>query len=63
MIRTCYLCGDEFKADELVELTVIAAWRPLRSKVTFCIGKPLDAYSDTLRHHKCPSGDYEDYQV
>lgn len=59
MLRTCYICGDEFKTDELVELTVIAPWHPLKSSVTFSIGKPVDAYADTLRHHLCPQNDYD----
>jgi hypothetical protein len=63
MNKTCYLCGEEFEKDQLVELTVIAPWNPLRSNVTFSIGKPIDAYADTLRHHQCPNGDENDYQI
>lgn len=53
MMRTCYMCGEPLKTDELVELTVIAPFRELKSKVNFCIGTPVDAYADTLRHHSC----------
>ena len=53
MIKLCYMCGEPLKADQLVELTVIAPWVSLKSKVAFSIGKPIDAYSDTLRHHEC----------
>lgn len=52
-LRTCYICGFPLRTDELVELTVIAPFRELKSKVAFCIGAPVDAYADTLRHHKC----------
>lgn len=54
MLRTCYLCGLPLRTDELVELTVIAPYVELRSKVAYSIGKPVDAYPDTLRHHECP---------
>lgn len=54
MLRTCYLCGEPLKTDELVELTVIAPFRELKSKVAFSIGAPQDAYASTLRHHECP---------
>jgi hypothetical protein len=47
------MCGEPLKTDELVELTVIAPFRELKSKVNFCIGTPVDAYADTLRHHSC----------
>ena len=47
------MCGEPLKADQLVELTVIAPWVSLKSKVAFSIGKPIDAYADTLRHHEC----------
>lgn len=61
-MRHCYLCGETFKLDQLVELTVIAPWKPLKSKIAYCIGTPKDAYPDTLRHHECPEG-RDDYQV
>jgi len=53
MTKTCYLCGEPFKPDELVEVTVIAPWVALKSRVAYSIGKPLDAYADTLRHNEC----------
>jgi len=56
-VRMCYLCGERLKTDDLVELTVIAHYQELKSKVAYSIGKPVDAYADTLRHHECPSGD------
>lgn len=63
MTRTCYLCGENFIEGQLVELTVIAPWKPLKSKVAYSIGKPVDAYADTLRHNKCPEGTLDDYKV
>jgi len=53
MTKSCYICGEEFKDLELVEITVIAPWHEIRSDVAFSIGKPIDAYADTLRHHQC----------
>jgi len=52
-IRMCYLCGERLLTDQLVELTVIAPYLELKSKVAYSIGKPVDAYADTLRHHDC----------
>jgi hypothetical protein len=56
-MRVCYLCGEGFMEGQLVELTVIAHWVPLKSKVAYSISKPVDAYADTLRHHTCPQND------
>lgn len=58
-MKSCYLCGEGFEDGQLVELTVIAPWRKVKSKVAFCVGKPEDAYADTLRHHICPQNDYD----
>jgi hypothetical protein len=59
MTKTCYLCGQSLKTDELVELTVIAPFRELKSTVHFSVGLPVDAYGSTLRHHNCsnPKGE------
>lgn len=59
MTKTCYLCGQRLKTDELVELTVIAPFRELASTVHFSIGQPIDAYGDTLKHSNCddPKGE------
>lgn len=57
MRKTCYLCGERLKQDQLVEVTVIAPYVEIKSKVTYSIGKPIDAYPDTLRHHECESND------
>lgn len=54
MNKTCYLCGEEFLEDELVELTVIAPFHKIKSKVNFSIGHPVEAYGDTMRHNLCP---------
>lgn len=54
MVRACYICGRYLKTDDIVELTVIAPYLELKSKVVYSIGKPIDAYADTLRHHLCP---------
>ncbi len=66
MNRECFICGDVFKDGEMVELTVIAPYHEIPSKTSFSIGKPVEAYLDTLRHNKCPDGgitpdDYDDY--
>ncbi len=53
MTRQCYLCGELLKQDQLVELTVIAHFIELKSKVAYSISKPVDAYADTLRHNNC----------
>lgn len=63
MTKSCYLCGSMFKKDELIEVTIIARWKPLKSKVAYSIEKPIDAYADTLRHNKCPEGTLDDYAV
>lgn len=53
MTKACYICNRDIKDGELVELTVIAYFHELKSKVAYSIGKPVDAYADTLRHHDC----------
>ena len=53
MTRACYLCGELLREEQLVEITVIAHFHELKSKVAYSIGKPVDAYADTLRHHNC----------
>lgn len=53
MIKTCYVCAARLKTDDIVELTVVAPFRELASKIHFSIGTPLDAYADTLKHSNC----------
>lgn len=57
MRKECPKCGRMFKNNELVELTVIAPYKELKSEVVYSIGKPVDAYPETLVHHECFSGD------
>lgn len=59
MVKTCYLCGQRLKTDDLVELTVIAPFNELKSAVHFSIGRPIDAYASTLRHHNCEDPKHE----
>jgi len=59
--RVCYICGEEFKDKEMVELTVIAPYNDIPSRIAFSIGKPVEAYLDTLRHNVCP--DYDGYTI
>lgn len=40
-----------------MELTIIAPWHPINSKVAFSIGKPVDSYPDTLKHNDCYDND------
>lgn len=56
MTKCCPRCDLPFKTDELVELTVIAPYKELKSKVTFSIGQPVDSYPESLIHHTCHSG-------
>jgi hypothetical protein len=58
MTKPCYICGEYIREGQLVELTVIATFHELKSKVAYSIDKPIDAYADTLRHHECTE-DYE----
>ena len=53
MLKNCYLCGQRLKTEDIVELTVVAPYNELGSKVHFSIGKPIDAYAGTLRHANC----------
>ncbi len=53
MLKNCYLCGQRLKTEDIVELTVVAPFNELSSKVHFSIGKPIDAYANTLRHYNC----------
>jgi hypothetical protein len=52
-LKLCYVCGNPLREGQLVEVTVIAPYKELGSKVIFSIHKPIDAYPDTLRHHDC----------
>lgn len=63
MTKACYVCGELLREGQLVELTVISHFHELKSKVAYSIGKPIDAYADTLRHHECPDGGSSDYKV
>lgn len=53
MRKACYICGEYFKESQLVEVTVIAPWHEIKSNVAYSLGKPVDAYNDTLRHNLC----------
>jgi hypothetical protein len=53
MIKFCPVCDQQYRPGELVEVVVIAPWNPIKSTVAFSLGKPVDAYPDTLKHHDC----------
>jgi len=59
MTRNCYLCGLRLKTEDIVEVTVVAGFKELASKTSYCITKPIDAYANTLRHWNCddPKGE------
>jgi hypothetical protein len=54
MRKDCPLCGRPFQHGDLVEVTVIAPWIEIPSKISYAIGKPIDTYPDTLQHTECP---------
>jgi len=54
MIKRCPKCDQIIKAGELVQLTVIAEFVDLRSKIHFAIDKPIDSLPETLEHDECP---------
>jgi len=56
VLKVCTVCGVPFKTGDVVELTVYAEWKDLRSSVAYAIDKPFDANPDTLKHKECPIG-------
>lgn len=53
MKKSCPICGLYYKEGELVSVVVIAPWHEIKSSVAYSIGKPVDTYPDTLKHHEC----------
>lgn len=53
MTHNCPLCNKRIHDGELVKLTILAPYKELRSRVHYCVGQPLDADPDSLRHADC----------
>lgn len=53
MTHICPLCDRRIQDGELVKLTILAPYKELKSRVHFCVGQPLDADPESLRHADC----------
>ncbi len=53
MNRMCPVCDQNFKSGDMIEVMVVAEWIQIPSEKAYKIGKPVEAYVHTLRHHDC----------
>jgi hypothetical protein len=59
MTHHCYLCGQPLEDRDMIEVTVVAPYHKIASRIAFSIGKPVEAYVSTLRHNDCGDDDDE----
>ena len=53
MNMKCPVCDQFFKPGEILRVTVFAPWVPIPSKISYCIGKPIDVDQNSIEHQDC----------